>query len=295
MTISGNSELDVLKNNIVTSMFVDPGDNNYVMARIAYQSGFYQDFFWNAAQAAEKYLKASLLLNGETLIKSNGHNKFGHNLVRLFDKVESYAGEFFPDKLNRPWQLGDVHWCDESPRAFVERLNQSGDPSARYNVHGYTKRWEDLCHLDQFLFATRRVAFRLDTIITPKRLRSNPEIPHTVAENLRKSSTYTPRSVASRLAKLTSPRSRSELRDAFLKGNFPFAPDDYEHGTISHGISASNPVLYMRILSFVEGSDVVENPVVAELADWAAENIFLGDEIATQLRDAADRLRPQAE
>ena len=73
--MSTNTEIEALKNSIVTSMFVDPGDENYVMARIAYHGGLYQDFFWNAAQATEKYLKASLLLNGETLIKNNGHNK----------------------------------------------------------------------------------------------------------------------------------------------------------------------------------------------------------------------------
>ena len=72
--MSTNTEIEALKNSIVTSMFVDPGDENYVMARIAYHGGLYQDFFWNAAQATEKYLKASLLLNGETLIKNNGHN-----------------------------------------------------------------------------------------------------------------------------------------------------------------------------------------------------------------------------
>ncbi len=61
--MSNNSQIDVLKNSIVTNMFVDPGNGNYVMARIAYHAGLYQDLFWNAAQAAEKHLKASLLLN----------------------------------------------------------------------------------------------------------------------------------------------------------------------------------------------------------------------------------------
>ena len=181
------NELNVLKNNVVTNMFVDPADENYVMARIAYHSGLYQDFFWNAAQAAEKYLKASLLLNGETLLKNNGHNKFGHNLVRLHRKVDSYAGEFFPARLLQPVELESLQWREETPHAYIERLNQAGDPSSRYNVYGYSQRWEDLCHLDQFLFAARRVAFRLDMTITPKRSRSNPDLPQTVADHLRKS------------------------------------------------------------------------------------------------------------
>lgn len=291
--MSTNTEIEALKNSIVTSMFVDPGDENYVMARIAYHGGLYQDFFWNAAQATEKYLKASLLLNGETLIKNNGHNKFGHNLERLFRKVESYAGEFFPDTLTRPVELGDLHWRSETPQAFVARLNAAGDPSSRYNVHGYTKRWEDLCHLDQFLWAARRVAFRLDHVIVPERMRSNPDIPQTIADQLRRTLTFSPRSVTSRLAKLTGPRSRAELRDAFFKGNFLFAPADYDHGTIFHGSSASNPVLYSRILAYVpEEGDVAPNATIAELADWAASNIFLGEAIADQLRDAAERLRP---
>ena len=32
--MSTNTEIEALKNSIVTSMFVDPGDENYVMARI---------------------------------------------------------------------------------------------------------------------------------------------------------------------------------------------------------------------------------------------------------------------
>lgn len=293
--MADTSELDALKNNVVTSMFVDPGDENYVMARIAYHSGLYQDFFWNAAQAAEKYLKASLLLNGETLIKNNGHNKFGHNLVRLHRKLETYALEFVPERLSKPSQLSDVHWRSETPQEFVERLNTAGDPSARYNVHGYTKRWEDLCHLDQYLWSIRRLAFRLDLVTAPARMRTNPNVPQTVADQLRRSSTYSPRAVASRLTKLTGPRSRAELRDAFLKGNFPFAPADHDHGRIFHGTSASNPVLYRRIFAYLsEEGDTEVNPTVADLADWAASNIFLGEAVADQLRDAAEQLRPSA-
>lgn len=287
-----NTELDVLKNNVVTSMFVDTADENYLMARLAYHSGLYQDFFWNAAQATEKYLKASLLLNGETLVKNNGHNKFGHSLVRLFRKVETYGADFFPGNLTKPSQLSDIHWKSETPRAFIERLNAAGDPSARYNVYGYTKRWEDLCHLDQFLWFARRLAFRLDTVIAPKALRSNPNVPQTVADRLQRDLTYSPRTLSSRLGKLTGPRSRDELRHGFFKGNFPFAPADYDHGPMLHGSASSNPVLYRRIFSHIpnEGT-AAANPTVADLAEWAASNIFFGPAVSEQLREAARCLR----
>ena len=60
------SEMNALKNNVVTQMFVDTADQNYLIARWAYHRGLFLDFFWNACQALEKYLKASLLLNGKS-------------------------------------------------------------------------------------------------------------------------------------------------------------------------------------------------------------------------------------
>jgi HEPN domain-containing protein len=73
-----SSNFDVLKNSVVTEMFVDTADQNYLIARWAYHRGLFIDFFWNSVHALEKFFKASLLLNGKSAIG------FGHDLTRLY-------------------------------------------------------------------------------------------------------------------------------------------------------------------------------------------------------------------
>ena len=150
------SELDVLKNNVVTNLFVDMADQDYVLARLAYHEGMGNSFFWVAGQAIEKYLKASLLLNGES------SKEYGHNLVKLFEAVDNYASDLLPEKLTKPQQLTIAHWHEETPAEFLKRIEPNTDPNNRYNIFGYLLRREDLFHLDQFIFAARRVAFQLD-------------------------------------------------------------------------------------------------------------------------------------
>ena len=43
-----SSDFDVLKNSVVTEMFVDTADQNYLIARWAYHRGLFIDFFWNS-------------------------------------------------------------------------------------------------------------------------------------------------------------------------------------------------------------------------------------------------------
>jgi len=55
---------------VIYESFVVPGDQDYLMSRLLAQKGLPREFYWAAAQAIEKYLKAFLLINGE----SNGTN-----------------------------------------------------------------------------------------------------------------------------------------------------------------------------------------------------------------------------
>jgi hypothetical protein len=49
---------------VIYESFVVPGDQDFLMARLLAQKGLHRGFYWAAAQAAEKYLKAFLLMNG---------------------------------------------------------------------------------------------------------------------------------------------------------------------------------------------------------------------------------------
>lgn len=60
----------------------DTADEDYVMARCAFQAGLYRQFRWSALQALEKYLKAICLF------RSVGSHDFNHDLQRTLKAVE---------------------------------------------------------------------------------------------------------------------------------------------------------------------------------------------------------------
>ncbi len=281
------SDLNALKNNVVTQMFVDTADQNYVIARWAYHRHLFLDFFWNASQALEKYLKASLLLNGQSAKNQ------GHDLILLFDEVEKYAAEFFPSLLTQPSELNQLpDWHNETPRQFLGRFNDLGDSNNRYNVFGYIQRWEDLHHFDQMVYAVRRIAFNLDA--RPFMGPPSATGPKTVREALKRIKGYLPRSGGSRLDKILNSNGDDELREAGLKYNFPFAPADYDHpkGTIRVGTSSANSVLYQRIVRQAKGTGSPTGDIeAADLGDWVIDNISLPNPIKNELHNYVQTLR----
>ena len=157
--MSSNERIEVLKNNLVSRLFVNTADQDYALARIAHCMQMDNGFFWLAGQAIEKLLKASLLLNGHSAKNS------GHNLIELYRTVEAYASDLLPERLKKPCWLefrSEFSWQEETPLAFLERIQIYTDPNTRYNVFGTSLRGEDLIHLDQLIFALRRIAFPLD-------------------------------------------------------------------------------------------------------------------------------------
>ena len=154
--MTSTKQIGVLKNNIVTKLFVDAADQDYVLARMAYHKGLFTSFFWAAGQAIEKYLKASLLLNGHT------SKNYGHDLEKSYKEVCGFAEDFLPAKLTQPIQMGHENWHEETPLGFLQRIEQFICPDNRYNIFGYVAHYEDLCHLDQLIFALRRVSYALD-------------------------------------------------------------------------------------------------------------------------------------
>ena len=281
------SQLDVLKNDVVTYLFVDMADQDYILARISYHEQMANSFFWAAGQAIEKYLKASLLLNGKS---SKGYK---HDLVKLFEAVNQYASDLFPERLTKPSQLRTALWHEEeTPVEFLKRIKPYTDPNSRYNIFGYILSPEDLFHLDQFIFAARRVAFRLDAYPFLGQPKYRQGVPQTVREMLVRSPKYKPRK--NLLDKIKKANSNHKLYDAALSFNFPFAPDDYDHKQIQIGSNWAGPVLYRRIFALLEKPRSSLDTDAADLADWVVENISLPKELKQKLRNASTCLRTRA-
>lgn len=280
------TELEVLKNTLVTQMFADMADQDYIVARWSFQKGLYTNFFWSAGQSIEKYLKASLLLNGKSA------KNFGHDLQKLYSEVEIYAHDLLPRKLTIPKQILKSNWIDETPDRYLQRIKRYTSSSARYHVYGFVATLEDLCHLDQLIFAIRRISFGLHLWPFLGKQRDGP--PQTVRERLLKSPNYSPRGKRSKFYEMTGDEANTELRHAGLNINFPFAPKDYDHdGTgILGEFTLANPALSTLILGPAEkGTNYPGRSDRSQLADWVVANIKLSRDEERQLNDAAKKLR----
>ena len=288
MESNQNSELDILKNNVVTHLFVNQADEDYILARFAYHNSMVRSFFSGAGQALEKYLKASLLLNGHS------SKRYRHDLVKLFDKVASYAGDLLPKMLGRPEALDEMHWREETPRNFLTRIEPYVSPHNRYNLFGHQAHFEDLFHLDQLVFSLRRLSFNLDAypFLGPPKQRDDGW--QTVREALSRCPNYSPRGPIPKLSGLIDRGNDDQLRFAALNSNFCFAPDDYQHDmrNVNKRFSFASSVLHRRIIQPADkkrpGFGSVE---AAELADWAVRNIVLQQDVKEELIDAAEKLR----
>ena len=284
------SKLDSRKHNIVYNLFVDSADQNYLVARWCYQQGLAIDFLWNAAHCLEKFLKAALLLNGQSSIRPAARGKtYGHDLVALYDEVLKIASDLLPDLLVKPNEISS-RWRVETAKDFIRRISDEGDAHNRYQIFGYVLAKEDLYKLDRMVFAIRRLCCPLHKYGFGNIRQGQPSL--TFRDLLKKSDTYMPHRAGSRWQKLTAKRSSEEVRYIALNHNFMFAPDDFSHGELRQRSSALSPVLGRQILTpeerGVSGRDAVET---AELVDWTTQNIFLPPGVKAQLQDAAKNLR----
>lgn len=294
--------LNVHKNEIVGSFFVNTADQDYILARIAHDGKMGNAFFWAAGQAIEKYLKASLLLNGKSSIKDGNDKEYSHDLIRLFNDVNKYASDLFPERLTEPSQFEAPSWLEEAPLEFLERIKRYTNPDGRYNLFGCELSSQDLFHLDQFVFAARRVAFRLDAY--PYITEPDPSLPSvfpsTVREKLMRHPEYQPRRDG-RLDKIIKAGPNHALYDAALNSNYLFAPSDYKHKKIrlySHSESSAlwNAVglpldIFRQNPNRLNAEDAEP---FAELADWIVENIKLPKPLKDDLRKASTEFRERA-
>src|SRR5436190_23809187 len=90
---------------LATEVFQKQADKDYIVARSCYRMNLREQFLWASLQACEKYLKGTLLFNGQSArydpvtydSKKNRNEEFGHNLSLLF-KVVCTIGDLPLDK-----------------------------------------------------------------------------------------------------------------------------------------------------------------------------------------------------
>lgn len=161
-----NDELEprnsVHTRHVIWRMYRDAADQDYLMARFAARSNLIYQFWWNAQQTVEKYLKACLLLNAIPVKDA------GHNLTQMFTRVTELAGELLPALHCPPRFVRRKTWTDTNPRGFypvskfVELIEKNGNTNNRYRTFSVHTLPEYLIYFDELSFCLRRIAFPLD-------------------------------------------------------------------------------------------------------------------------------------
>ena len=274
---------------IVQRLFVDTADDNYITARWCFVEGLNVDYFWLAAHALEKYMKAVLLMNrrsGKHYYDESGKNRcFGHDIVRLYEHVQLLAEDLLPDTLEQPRSLEIHHWSDETPEAFLRRLYRDGNADNRYQIYGFVQRPDELFKLDMMIFAVRRLVIPLDAYFLGRKRKGKTNLTH--REMLEKQPNEWTLSSTCKLEKSASGKRGERLREVLLNLNLPFAPDDFPHGTLRGMTTAQIPVLAHSILKPLERTpDSQAGRLAAEVCDWVIENIKLPHDVKQQLKDA---------
>lgn len=292
--MKSTTNLDCLKNSIVSELFVNTADCDYVSARWSFQNGLWNNFFWQGLHAVEKYSKASLLLNQCSSIRRVNGDRYGHDIVSLLNDINSYYSLCLCDEIPRPAEFPDNLWHKgDTLQEYIQRLYVRGEPNNRYNIYGYSIRPDDLVKLDNLVFKTRRLCANL--ALNPFLGRPNSNCPMTSTRDLIDRFPQDPRiSSSSKLGRIIAGLETEALRVSLLDNNFYFRDSSFEHSAIRQSWSSANPILWMRILRFLESEDNFLDAETAELSAWVANNIKLDPEDRSSFLEAARRLSPAA-
>ena len=279
---------------IVKALFIDTADDNYITARWCFVERLNVDYFWLAVHALEKYMKAALLLNGQSSRNYRDGRKcqsFGHDIVALHECVKRFAADLLPQNLEQPDELDTRRWGAETPEVFLDRLYRNGNADNRYQIFGFVQRPEDLYKLDAMVFALRRLCVPLDAYFLGKR-RPNKANP-THRDLLAKQPECWHICLSGKLEMTANGKRGERLREVLLNLNVHFAPENFSHGSLRTGTSARHPILGRAILAPLEQApDSEAAALAAEVCDWTLANIQLPKDVIQQLRNARAKPRP---
>jgi HEPN domain len=151
--IQSSAERNVV--DVIYESFVVPGDQDYLMSRLLAQKGLPRGFYWAAAQAIEKYLKAFLLIRGVSVKnKSHGIN----NLFKEAIKIDTSLAHFniLPHPIIQVENSVSQHLKTFVRSDFINDIAKHGCPDNRYNAFGVEYNIGHLFAMDSLAFQLRR-------------------------------------------------------------------------------------------------------------------------------------------
>lgn len=153
------NDLNHFKSVVAHQFFVEPGDRNYSVARFCRLSNLYEEYWWQILQMVEKYLKATIILNGGSAKAT------GHDLKNLLEKHSQFLKSDGIKRLDKPEGLRSELWSDKPIESLLVRIQMMGNPDSRYGLTSYWNRPEDAFVADQLAFELRRRTIGLDWIV----------------------------------------------------------------------------------------------------------------------------------
>lgn len=141
---------------VIYESFVVPADQDYLTSRLLAQNGLPRGFFWAAAQATEKYLKAFLLMNDHGVTTYQRHPI--KELYKAACKLDpSLAGlSILPHKNIKIEARASHLFKMFAITDFIEELEIHGSADNRYNALGVEFNTGHLCAMDSLSFQLRR-------------------------------------------------------------------------------------------------------------------------------------------
>jgi hypothetical protein len=139
---------------VIYESFVVTADQDYLTARLLAKSGLYRAFYWAAAQAIEKYLKAFLLLRGESVRDETHYVEALYTKACTLDaSLRSITIE--PHNLLSVPEYARDHLKVFSTIEFLQNIDKFGRPDNRYNSFCVDFNTGCLFALDHFVFSLR--------------------------------------------------------------------------------------------------------------------------------------------
>lgn len=262
-TNSFHAETATWKERITEEMFIETADEDYVLARWLFINRLHRQFFWSAAQALEKLLKASILINGGSVRDDS------HDLGKLYGRVHEFASDLLPTALSCPTEVvaPENMRTSSTTRAFVERIDKHGRTGNRYNLFGIISEFADLYFLDEIVFALRNITHPLDQRDYFEGLADSPRQIILKHPKLRLRRFH---------ERLSNPdRASKALFDAGCDNNFRLAPEGFKHSAsllVSSGTSTWT--------SFLAKNQLAGN---SDVRTWLRENVKLSKIELTEL------------
>ncbi len=141
---------------VIYESFVVPGDQDYLMSRLLAQKGLPRGFYWAAAQAIEKYLKAFLLMNGEGVKSFKAHpiNALFKAASRIDISIASLS--ILPHQSIQVDASVSHHLKMFATTDFIDDIERYGCADNRYNTFGVEYNTGHLCAMDSLSFNLRR-------------------------------------------------------------------------------------------------------------------------------------------